>query len=716
MDEPLSSKDNEVLDEAKSRFHRCHEYESTARARFNFDLKFANGDSENMYQWPEQLMLERTRSSKPCLTVNKTRQHCLQIVNDARQNKAEVRVRPTGNGATFQAAEVFEGIVRHIEYVSNAQTAYETATWNQVVGGIGWWRVVTDYVSDDSFDQEIRIQRVPDPMSIYLDPDIQQYDGSDACFGFVFTDMPRDEFDAKYPKWKDAVHSDSAIGEDHANGWASKDHVRLAEYYRKVEKDDVLHYLDDGTSVRRSQVKAIGPNLMDELDARTVKKRDVLTPEIEWYLLAGGDVVLEKSTFPGKYVPLVRVVGEETVIDGLLDRRGHVRALIDPQRIYNAWTSAAVEQVALQSKTPYITAIAAVEGYEEYWANANTVNYSYLPYNAYDDEGREQPKPERQQPPVMAQAYIDGLKISQAEMMMVSGQYQASMGEPSNERSGKAINERQRQGDNATYHYIDHLAQAIRFTGRILVDLIPHIYDTPRVLKIMGQDGTPSTIGLDPNAPQAHQPIGSTEFDVPDPQTVQLIFNPSIGDYAVEADVGPSFGTKRQEAFAALTTILSQNESLTPMIGDLLFRSADFPLADEIADRMKRMVPPQALGQIDPQVQQLQQQLQQAGQAMQQMHHELMQAKTRLLTTEQQKEIDEYRAMTERMKAVGGIDPDAMKPIIRQMISEALATEINPLIHAHALEGAITQSAVSQIVPPSQPNQPQQPPQQASTQ
>ena len=280
------------------------------------------------------------------------------------------------------------------------------------------------------------------------------------------------------------------------------------------------------------------------------------------------------------------------------------------------------------------------------------------------------------------------MKLAQQDMSMASGQFESVMGEPSNERSGKAIGERQRAGLNATYHYVDHLATALRLCGKIIIDLIPHIYDTERVLKIMAVDGSQQTVQIDPNAPQAHQPVPALDDESIDPQHVSAILNPNVGEYDVIAEVGPAWSTKRQEAFNALSDIMSQNESLSPMLMDIWAKNSDFPEADILAQRFRNMLPPQATGQVNPQVTELQQHLSQQHAVMQQLSQENVQLKSKAATSELQKEIDWYKAETDRLKAVGTIDPAALMPVVRQLVSELLGTPINPIIAQHTAENA----------------------------
>lgn len=699
--------DERVVAEAKRRFDNVETWESRARQGFLEDVKFACGDALNGYQWPNEIRRNRDIDERPVLTVNKTHQHCLQIINEARQNPAGIKIRATGNGATHESAEILEGVCRRIEYISNAQAAYDKAIEYQVYGGIGYWRVITDYAGDDSFDQEIYIRRIKDPLNVYLDPDINEVDGSDARYGFIFEDMPKDEFKAKHPKYAD-IAGRATLG--NADNWMGKDYVRIAEYYRVIEEKRILvAFTDPNTQVSQTMFKDEIPKTLYEMLRQypTTKIRDVTEMKVEWYLIAG-DEVIDRSEWPGKYVPIVRVIGEETIIEGELDRKGHTRALRDPQRIYNYWTSSAVEHVALQSKIPYIASAKAVEGYENYWETANRINYAMLPYNHVDDDGNPLPPPARDQPPQMASAYIQGMQVSANEMMMVSGQYQAVMGQQSNETSGKAIDARQRQGENSTYHFIANQGHAIRFTGKILIDLIPKIYDTPRIMKIMAEDGTQTDVQLEPKAQAAY-----VQQQDKLTKAVQHIFNPNVGKYSVEADVGPSYGTRRQEAFNAFEQIVSQNPALTSIVGDLMFRNADFPGADEIADRLFHMVPAQALGTAPPpEVQQLQMQLQNMQKTTTALMEELASSKLAMKNKSNKDEVDEFRAITDRLKALlpTMINPrDIAQNIIDlQKLEQQNAHQLTMQGNQHSADSTNQQTALDAQAEMAQQNAPSQ--------
>ena len=544
---------------------------------------------------------------------------------------------------------------------------------------------------------------------MYLDPDAKDYDKSDARFGFVFTNIPRDEYEAEHGK--DTINTaPSTFDYSHNDGWNDKDHVREAEYWRRTVANDTLHQLSDGSTLRESEM---AQGELKQLLPYIVKSRDVSQPEVEWFKIVGKEIT-ERKSWPGKYIPIVPFIGEEVIIDGKMDRKGHTRAMLDAQRIDNYWSSAAVEYVALQGKSPYIAGVRATEGHTDQWNTANVVNYSVLYYNDVDDQGQPIQPPQRVQPPMMPQAYIEGMRMARDDLMQVSGQHQAELGMPGNERSGKAIDARQRQGEQATAHYIDNQAKGIRQVGRIVLDLIPKIYTRARVIQIMAEDGSDSSVHLIPNAPVAHQPVNIGPTGQPQPLTAEqaqaqtedksqpdplVIFNPAVGKYDVEADVGPNYGTRRQEAFNAFSQILAQNQASFPIVGDYWAANADFPGADQLAERLKRGLPPQYKPGPPPELMAMQQHMEQQTAQF----HELMQgAQQKVIALEAQlkdkgeaNQIDDYKAETDRLKAVGQIDPLALQVIVRQMVQDMLQTELHPQLQQHAANEAELQQTLA---------------------
>jgi hypothetical protein len=689
LDEPGQAAEDPIVAEAMRRWKRCAEWEATARERFLDDVKFAEGDPDNGFQWPAAMKRNRDVSNRPCLTLNITRQHNLQIRNEAKQNKASIKIRATGGGASVKSANLMEALVRQIEYRSNAQSAYAHAAKYQVDGGIGWFRLITQYVADDSFDQELIIKKVWDPLSVYIDPDAHEDDKSDANFGFVFDLVNKDKFHEAYPEF-DGIQSMQPLGVGTSDDdFAGKNYVRICEYFRRVKiPDKLVSFMDPLSGLRKNLLvskmpKGLYKDLKENKEKNLLKERDTSRMKVEWYLIVGQEVV-DETEWAGEYIPLIPMLGEETIVDGIMDRKGHTRYMKDSQRMYNYNASAQVEFVALQSKTPYIASNKAIEEYESMWNTANTVNHSVLIYNAFDPDHPDKPlnPPVRQQPPTSAPGFQEGMETAFNQMMMTSGQWQNQMGMMGNERTGSAIKARQAQSDTSVYHYQDAYGEALRSCGRKIINLIPHIYDTQRLMRLNMEDGEEFDLEINPKAQNALQEIQNESGAV-----VVRVLNPSIGKYDVEADVGASYGTRRQETVEALTLVLTQAPALTGIIGDLLLRAMDFKEAREAAMRLKRLVPPQALGDgPTPQEQQLQERLAASQAALSKALQETAKKDLKLVGKDEMRNIDVYKAHTDRVKALADLipdDPQLLQNLLGELDSDTLKETLRPILEAN---------------------------------
>src|SRR5215467_9133471 len=679
----------DIMEEARDRFRACAEWEGTFRRKFMEDLKFAEADAFNGYQWPDSIRRTRDLSDKPCLTLNVVRQHNLKIINDMRKAKESCKILGMGNGATQESAEVVKQLIRHIEYNSKAQrNAYTPARSFQVKGGIGWWRIVTDYESNDSFDQEIYIRGVPDPLSVYMDPDCQEADCSDARYAFIFSFMPRELIEALVPDYPWQLGAPRmpigiAPGESF---FIEKDNWLVVEYFRKVPIPDKLISfmtpMGDRLTVRESKLpEGIAARLKE--DERTMT-RSVVDQQIEWKLVVGDEIV-DETIWPGKYIPLIRCIGEESVIEGILDRKGHTRALTDAQRMFNYNASASVEFGALQTKSPWLAAAAAIEGLEGLWNTANTENHSVLVWKHVDDDNAENqiPPPQKIEPPSASPAFETGMQTAFQQMMMTSGQWANQQGQMGNERTGSAIKERLQEGESATYHFTDNYEDALVYTYQQIIDLIPKVYDTRRIKHILADDGIEMEIELDPGAMQPYLRSLDRQGNV-----IRRVLNPTMGTYEVAASIGPNVESKRQEAVEDLTQILTEAPALTAIIGDILLRNMDFDDAQEAAMRLRRMVPPQALGQGPTQNEQAMMQQLQALQAnLAKALEQHGKDAIKLEGKDQMRDIDVYEAETDRIKALSQIvqasDPEQMRPIIEQLVQDALETNLMPILKAN---------------------------------
>lgn len=698
--DPPAGDDGVVL-EATERWKACKDWQGTEDERTREDIKFANGDARNAWQWPEKIYEDRTNGGNelPCLTINNTRVHNDLIINSISKNRYGIKIRPTGGRASYESAQVMQSIIRRIENISKASAAYRKVTEQQVDGGIGYILIETAYVSNKTRDQDIYLKASRDPTGVYLDPWIREPDGSDANFGFVFERMPRKEFNRKYPAYKNKVGTapiDSAFAD-----WISDKEIMLAKYFRKKQRADtfVWYELPDGSGVEKlaSEIREeSGKDIYDALikDIREERiiggTRKVFNDEVEWFLIAG-DTVIDKGDWAGKYIPICRCVGREVVIDGTLDRKGHTRPLIDANRMLNYNASMGVEIVALQPKSPFMAPARAIEGQEQF-KTLNINGFPVILYNDVDDEATGENQkiaaPFRLDPPKTSDAHNTGMQAAERWGMMISGQFQAQMGENDTQSaaSGKAINERQEQGDTATYHFPEHQADMLRYIGTQLLDLIPKIYDTQRTLHILDDDGDKRWIQINPTQQEV---VKQLEHEAEDQEAIKLAFNPSIGDYECVSDPGPDFATQRQEGWNAVSLILQQNMELSSVIGDLLFKFGDFPGADKIMERLQKEIKATKPYLFDegqpPGMAELQEQTKRLAALNAELVQKLASKELELKAKATDKDVEEFKADTDRIhklaNSVTDLGYDALAPVIRQVISEMLKNPLGPEQH-----------------------------------
>lgn len=602
----------DLLGDAKERYRLASEYWSPNHKLWLEDAKF-----RNLEQWPDTIK-ELRGEERPCLVVDKCNQYVRQVVNDGRQNRPAVKVRPIDDNGDDEVAEAFQGIIRHICDRSNADEAFDTALDHAAGNGFGFFRVVTDYAHRNTFKQELMVKRIRNPLTVLLDPNIRAADGSDADWGFVVDELPKEKFKQQFPQAKKTNWD--ADGQLYGDGWLSGENVRFVEYFYKEEVPRLMHLLEDGTEVSDDDYQLAQENANGEPVSPILKSRDIPECQVKWCRLSGAEV-LEEKDWDGAYIPLIPVFGNESDIAGKVTYSGLIRAAKDPQRLYNYMRSAFAERVALTPKSPYIAAEGQLEGHEDEWERANTDARSVLIYKPTDVDGKPVPAPQRQSPSDIPEGFARDMQLSEHDIQASMGMYAASVGQPSNEKSGKAIMARQREGDTATFHYQDNLNRAIRYLGRILVDLIPKVYDSRRVVRILGEDGTAEEAEINPEQEAPVQKINTHSG-------ARTIYNLNVGTYDVSVAAGPSYTTKRQEALEAGMQLAQANPQIWALIGDIVVRNADWPGADEIAERLHAMLPPPILaaenaekqGQ-DPKVMAavapLQQQLQQSQQQIQ---------------------------------------------------------------------------------------------------
>lgn len=633
---------DDILREALEAFQETESREARNRREALDDLRFARLGE----QWDERIKRQRKAERRPTLTINKMPAFIRQVVNDSRQNKPSIKVHPVEKG-DVKTAEVLNGLIRNIEVTSNADIAYDTAVESAVGMGFGYIRVNLDYACDDTFEKDVVIKAVPNPFAIYGDPYSQAADSSDWMTAFIIDETPESVFKRRFPKAKKIDFTSAAW--TRASGWSDGERkiIRVAEYWKRDE-------------ITRTAVFFVHPQLQgvqwrfaEDLEAlfanigpaeQIIGERPVKSYKVRQHRLNGVEV-LDETDWVGSYIPIIPVYGDEVNIEGERYFRSLIRDAKDPARNFNFWRSTTTELVGLGPRAPFIGPEGAFDEDAEKWATINTVNHAYVEYKvnpAAPNGGMPQRQPFAGIPAGPLQEALNAAD----DMKAVMGIYDASLGARSNETSGRAIMARQREGDVSTFHFIDNLARAIRHTGKVLIDLIPKVYNQDRIVRVLGEDGKPDTVQI----------VGGETPSDPDAG----IYNLTVGKYDLTVKSGPSFTTQREEARAMLIELVRGNKEIAPIVGDKIIEFMDIPGGEVITKRLQALLPPAVKAAEEgqsPEVQAAQAQLQQAGQIIQQQRAQLQAAQTDV-EAERMKQANEaeklrieaFKAETERMQ------------------------------------------------------------------
>ena len=554
------------------------------------DLRFCDPTT----QWEDSDRKAREQAGRPCLTEDRLGPFLMQVCNEQRKNKPGVQVNPVDSGSDIETAEVLQGLIRHIEYASNADTAYDTAFEWAVRCGRGFYRVCTDYVDQDSFEQEVQIKRIPNPHMVFCDPAAQESDYSDMNWAGIKAWVTQDDFKAQYPNAELAKAGSStwlSVGDD-APDWMSEDAaaVLVVEYFWKEHT--------------RKTIK------------EGEKTREAIQTKVKW-VKATAIEILERGEFASRWIPIIPVLGKEMIQDGVRTYAGLVRAGKDPQKRHNYLLTSQVERIAFMPLATWVGAKGFMGKNRSVWQNAHKNQMAALEYEVTGDEDKpiNAPRLITEEAPIVA--VTNALRDAEQGMKGVLGMYDANMGNRQGGESGIAIQRLQTQGETGNFHFQDNLSRALRHEGRIILDLVPTVYDTERIIRIIGEDGTQSQV-------KVNGAVGPD--DTEDQQAVGKLFDLTTGKYDVTVSAGPSYQSKRQEDRAMLLGMLQgpMGEIIAQRAGDLVAKTLDSPIAKELAERL---VPPDiAAKEQQGQGQQVPPQLQQQMQAMAQQHEQLVQA------------------------------------------------------------------------------------------
>lgn len=625
----------ELLKTIRDRFGAASQAEDTNRRNYITDVMFSCAED----QWTEEA--KRLRGpNRPALTFNRLNAVVKQIIGDYRQNKLSVKVLPADGEASEEIADILAGLIRNIETQSNADMAYTNALECSARGGFGYFRILPEYTGDDVFEQDLAIKPIHNPLTVYFDPRARLITRADAEWCFITETIPLEQFKREYPKASTTGFDDKS--DDSLREWCEGESIRIAEYFEKARYTARLGAFSNGMVTEIKDDAEIAA--LAQLGITLVQEREAIRTKIIWRKVSGVEV-LEEREYMTRYIPVIPVIGEEINVEGKVLTRSAIFYGKDAQRMYNYWKTTATEAVALTPKAKWIGTPKQFEGFEDQWANANTTAQQYLPYNADTEAGG----PPQQVPPATPPVAEISLAMNASDdIKATTGIYDASLGQQSNETSGKAIVARQQQGATSTFIFIDNLKEAIQHCGRVLMDWIPQVYDSERVIRTLDLEGNPKT-----------ETVNQRNYDVLS-GIVTVVNSITVGKYDVVVEAGPSFANQKLEMIAALERVLPALPIVGQAAPDLIVKALPFQGADQIAERVKRALPPQITE--DPDSPEAQAKIQQAQEVQAQQQQQVMQVEQGKIDAENAKsQATVAKAEAEIIKARAGVVQQGME-------------------------------------------------------
>lgn len=629
----------DVLKLARERYQAGIDGDYYNRERQEEDAKFYKGGRE---QWDEAAIT--ARAGRPMVTINRLPQFVKQITGEMRQNKPAIRTLPVDEKTDPELAKIYTAIIRHIESISDAHRIYNKAGEQAVIGGIGWFRIITDYLSDTSFEQEIKIKGIKNPLSVVYDPAAIELTRQDMNWCFVSEMIPVETFKAQYP---DASLTGFTTDKDYQE-WRKGEFIRVAEYWVREKVDRELLRLSDGSTRYGDEITPEIASAMDQVGLVIEDRRKVKVYKVKCYKITGVEILDEKE-WAGKYIPIIPVVGEEIEVGDEIFRHGLIHHAKDSQRGYNFARSAMIEHVASQPKNPYLATAEMVKNHKKQWENLNNSNPPVLLYDA--DPKVTGGRPVREQPPTFAAAWYQEAQVADNDMKATTGIYDASLGKSGNETSGRAILARDQQGETSTYVYVDNLSAAIRLAGLILLDLIPHIYSDERVIRIIGED----------NTIEGYAQINTR---LPGGQVFNDI---SVGQFDIEVTTGPAFATKRLEAADKMMQLVQAVPQIGQVGADMIVKALDMPHGDKLADRLAMMMLPPG---IDEEIDQKRMEMQ--AKAAQMAGPQQPDPMQQLALAGAQAQVEETQSKALLNQAKAASEQSAIQDMVSQMVMQAL--------------------------------------------
>lgn len=551
-------------------------------------------------QWEDTEVKYYRKHNKHPLTINKLYAIEKQLIGEEIQNSPNLKLTAVNyspdDPEVSKKVKLHEDMIQTIEYNSATNVAYKTTYKNQIEFGYGGLFVYTDYRNEESFDQEIKIMAAEEPQSFYWDPSARLMDKSDGEYCGIISWMAIEEFKKKYPEIdiSDVKNVSFSTQDDILFRWIDEDNISIADHYQKIWKKKRICRLSDGSVVDKkeldsvlrkkreslklleqiemlSQAEGKAVNLTRGIDRiEVVDERETSYCTIKHFRLVR-NAILEEDDFPGKYLPSVFVDGDSHYLDGRQYTKTFIDFALDAQKFLNYCATETMSYIRGGRKEKFLTTKTHLQGNESAWRGIDNDNLS-LPYNPDPMAPPPSPIPPLDIPQTLLQQY----QRAENDLHTILGRYESGVGAPSREISGRAVDSRIRQGNITSMDAPDNLRLAQEQVGRIIMDLVPTVYDTYRTFTV-------EKTGVGKQTIEINKKIDKDKYE----NKIEK------DDFNLEIVAGSSFAQQKAENYTQLMDLIAHIPDFGKIIPDLAAENLGLSNTPKIVERARTYLIPQ---------------------------------------------------------------------------------------------------------------------------
>lgn len=620
----MAKKEEKIAQQARMAVEKWREHFKT-----NIDLYHEMHTFILGRQWEDDEEDMLAKNNKVPLQFNKLGTLINTLLGEQQQNTPQLEILPLSD-CDEETAHIRQVIVKDAMLSTEAKRVYQMAAKQSFVGGFGAFLVDTDYINSRSFDQTIVYRSFKDATRCYWDIGAEHPNKIDGMRCGYISRMTREKFRSLYGKEvEEEISKESGMltqskeeialvsknnSSENPFSWADENGITLIDdYFRKVmpttiyklsnnrivnqeelekiiesskEKNNIAmmaedfeesleeeQFTDDSMEIEKERL-----TLYDEgIPVRIENSKTIKTSKIIHRRIAG-DFVLEESTFPSEDLPVI-FVDQNSYFDkdGKQICRPFLIDTIDSQRYLNYLGTHSAYLLKISRWDQWIGSKKNVQSLDtqQNWKDPSVIK-GMLTY----DESPSGTKPEQVRPPELSASLLQQYQRAIEDMYTSSGLYPSRLGQVGNEVSGAAIDARTRQGSYSTFVAFNAINMAITAGGTIVNQMIPNVYDTPRIINLMTPDKGRQNIKINEEIDEYGEKIRN---DV------------TKGQFQVILQAGPSYEGQKAQALESLNLVLNGNPNIFSLIADLYAENLPLMNTVEIKNRLKTLVPPDIL-------------------------------------------------------------------------------------------------------------------------